>query len=101
MALLYVKPNADFSVYTHFVMLDAYVAFKKNWQRKTKVAGRRISNRDVERIKGEAAKLLHENFKKQIHEVGGTDLLMPWFMLGPGVWLLADVYAYLTTGARM
>jgi hypothetical protein len=70
-ALLYVKPDADFSVYTQFLMLDAYVAFKKNWQRKTKVAGRRVSNRDMERIKGEAAKLLHESFKKELDEVGG------------------------------
>jgi hypothetical protein len=43
-ALLYVKPGADFSVYEEFLMLDAYVAFKKNWQRNTKVAGRRVSN---------------------------------------------------------
>ena len=47
-ALLYVKPDADFSVYDQFLMLDAYVAFKKNWQRDTKVAGRRVSNKDME-----------------------------------------------------
>ena len=70
-ALLYVKPDADFSVYEEFLMLDAYVAFKKNWQRKTKVAGRRVSNKDMERIKGEAAELLHESFKKELDEVGG------------------------------
>jgi hypothetical protein len=70
-ALLYVKPDADFSVYTQFLMLDAYVAFKKNWQRNTKIAGRRISNKDVERLKGEAAELLHESFKKELDEVGG------------------------------
>ena len=55
LALLYVKPDADFSVYSHFLMLDAYVAFKKNWQCKTRVAGRRFSNNDVERIKADAA----------------------------------------------
>ncbi len=70
-ALLYVKPNADFSIYEEFLMLDAYVAFKKNWQRNTKVAGRRVSNKDMERIKGEAVKLLHESFKKELDEVGG------------------------------
>ena len=56
-ALLYVKPDADFSAYDQFLMLDAYVAFKKNWQRDTKVAGRRVSNKDVERIKVEVAAL--------------------------------------------
>jgi hypothetical protein len=70
-ALLYVKPNADFSVYEEFVMLEAYVAFKKNWQRDTKVGGRRVSNKDMERIKVEAAALLHESFKKELDEVGG------------------------------
>jgi hypothetical protein len=70
-SLLYVKPDADFSVYTQFMMLDAYVAFKKNWQRNTKVAGRRVSNKDMERIRGEAAKLLHESFKKELDGVGG------------------------------
>jgi cytochrome c biogenesis protein CcdA len=29
----------------------------------------------------------------------GTDLLMPWLMLGLGLWLLADVYTYVTIGA--
>ena len=70
-ALLYVKPDADFSVYEEFVMLDAYVAFKKNWQRNTKVAGRRVSNKDMEKIKVEVADLLHESFKKELDEVGG------------------------------
>lgn len=70
-ALLYVKPDADFSVYEEFKMLDAYVAFKKNWQRNTQVAGRRVSNKDMEKIKVEAGKLLHESFKKELDEVGG------------------------------
>ena len=70
-ALLYIKPGADFSVYEEFLMLDAYVAFKKNWQRKTKVAGRRVSNKDMEKMKVEAAELLHESFRKELDEVGG------------------------------
>ena len=70
-ALLYVKPNADFSVYDQFLMLEAYVAFKKNWQRNTKVAGRRVSNRDMQRIKVEAAALLYETFKKELDDNGG------------------------------
>ena len=31
----------------------------------------------------------------------GTDLLMPWLMLGLGLWLLADVYTYVTAGAPL
>jgi hypothetical protein len=74
-ALLYVKPDADFSVYNQFLMLEAYVAFKKNWQRNTKVAGRRVSNRDMEKIKVEAAELLRESFKKELDEVGGYEFV--------------------------
>ena len=70
-ALLFVKPDADFSVYDQFLMLDAYVAFKKNWQRDTKVAGRRVSNNEMQKIKVEAAALLHESFKKELDGVGG------------------------------
>ena len=70
-ALMYVNPDADFSVYEEFIMLEAYVAFKKNWQRDTKVAGRRVSNKDMEKIKVEAAELLYESFKKELDEVGG------------------------------
>jgi hypothetical protein len=74
-ALLYSKPDADLSVYTRFKMLDAYVAFKKNWVRDTKVAGRRIPNRDIERIKVEAAELLHETFREELDERGGYDFV--------------------------
>ncbi|MFT4615515.1 MAG: hypothetical protein ACI9NT_002669 [Bacteroidia bacterium] len=70
-AIAYVKPDADFSGYDSFMMLDAYVAFKKNWERRTKVAGRRISNKDVERIKTEAAALLHETFRQELDDNGG------------------------------
>ena len=32
---------------------------------------RRVSNKDMERIRGEAAELLHESFRKELDEVGG------------------------------
>jgi hypothetical protein len=71
LAIAYEKPEADFSVYKRFVMLDAYVAFKKNWQRDTRVAGRRVSNKDMERIKKEAGELLYETFKQELDDEGG------------------------------
>lgn len=74
-ALLYVKPDADFSGYERFLMLDAYVAFKKNWERDTKVAGRRIPKQDIEKIKAEAAELLHETFKEELDEEGGYNFV--------------------------
>lgn len=74
-AISYVKPEADFSGYTKILMLEAYVAFKKNWQRDTKVAGRRVTNNDMERIKKEAAELLHETFRKELEEKGGYEFV--------------------------
>jgi len=70
-ALLYTKPEARWSDYSRFKMLEAYVAFKKNWARDTKVAGRRVPKKDIEKIKVEAAALLHETFKEELDENGG------------------------------
>jgi hypothetical protein len=70
-AILHLKPGVDFSIYEQFLMLDAYVAFKKNWQRNTKVAGRRVPVKQMERIKGEAAQLLHTSFKQELDDAGG------------------------------
>jgi hypothetical protein len=64
-AAFYVKPDADFSVYKRFIMLDSYVAFKKNWQRNTKVAGRRVSNKDMEKIKVEVSSLFHDTLRSR------------------------------------
>ena len=75
MAAFYVKPDTDFSVYKRFIMLDAYVAFKKNWQRNTKVAGRRVSNKDMEKIKVEVSSLFHDTFKQQMEADDGYPMV--------------------------
>ena len=74
-AVLYAKPDADFSGYDKVIMLDAYVAFKKNWQRDTKVAGRRVSNKDMNKIKEDVAELFHETFKERLEKDGGYPLV--------------------------
>lgn len=74
-AALYIKPEAEFDVYTRFMMLDTYVAFKKNWQRDTRVAGRRVSNKDMEKIKTEAASLLREAFQEEMEADGGYPMV--------------------------
>ena len=70
-AVLYLKPDADFKQYKKFIMLDAYVAFRKNWQRDTKVAGRRVSNDQVEKIKTEVSALFFQVFKESLEENDG------------------------------
>ena len=74
-AILYAKPDADFSIYKRFIMLKTYVAFRKNWQRETKVAGRRVSNKGMEKIKLEVADLFHETFKEQMEADDGYPMV--------------------------
>lgn len=74
-AALYLKPEVEFSDYTRFMMLDTYVAFRKNWQRDTKVAGRRVSNKEMEKIKHGVAELFQQTFKEQMEEDDGYPLV--------------------------
>ena len=51
-AAAWVKPGADFSGYQKIMLLDAAVAFRKNWAlEKNRGSLHRITSRDVERIK--------------------------------------------------
>jgi hypothetical protein len=70
-ALAYVKPGADFSGYERIMILDTYVAFKKNWaveQNRTSV--HKVRNSDIERMKKEVAELFREVF---VGELSGDD----------------------------
>ena len=62
MALVYVDPEADFSGYSKIVLLDAGVAFKKNWKREQRrqSVNVRISDSDMEDIKQAVAKVFQE-----------------------------------------
>ena len=75
-AAAYVRPGADFSDYDRILILDAYVAFKKGWvqdQRRSSV--RRVTSRDVERIKREMAKLFREVFVEELEKKGGYEVV--------------------------
>ncbi len=71
-AIAWVKPDADFSGYQRVMILDAYVAFRKGWLRdQNRGSIHRITNSDVERIKGDVAELFHETFVEVLGEKGG------------------------------
>jgi hypothetical protein len=74
-AVLYAKPDDDFSIYKRIIMLKTYVAFRKDWQRETKVSGRRVSNKQMEKIKLEVADLFHETFKEQMEADNGYPMV--------------------------
>ena len=71
-AAAWVKPDADFSGYQRVMILDAYVALRKGWlQDQNRGSIHRITNNDVERIKGDVAELFHETFVEVLGEKSG------------------------------
>lgn len=72
----WVKPGVDFSVYDRVMILEAAVAFRKNWQQdQNRNSVHRITNRDVQRIKEEMAKLFYEVFVEELSSDGGFDVV--------------------------
>jgi hypothetical protein len=81
--VLYVKPGASLSPYKRVAITDAYVAFRKDWEREHKTGALRVSAKDMEKIKtGLAAdlrKIFTEELQKGGYEVvqeGGDDVLV-------------------------
>ena len=74
-SIIYVDPEADFSLYTKYIMLEPFVAFKKNWERDTKVAGRRVPKDHIAKIKVAAADLLEEVFREELEANDGYPLV--------------------------
>ena len=66
-AVAYIDPDADFSIYDKIMILDCYVSFRKDWEKDhTRSSGSRIriSSRDIEKIKADVADLFREVFTK-------------------------------------
>ncbi len=76
-ATAYVDSDADFSVYDKIMILDCYVAFKKDWQRDRKRSGSliNISSSDMEKIKTDAAGLFREVFTEKLGMDGGYEIV--------------------------
>lgn len=76
-ALAEIDPNADFSVYKRIKILDAYVAFRSGWERDQVRTGSRmrISNSEVERIKGGVADLFKEVLAETLQKDDGYEIV--------------------------
>jgi len=78
-AIAYVKPGVDFSVYDRFMILDCYVAFKKDWQkdynRDQRSTSGKVTDKDMERIRNEMAKVFREVFVEELSENDGYELV--------------------------
>ncbi len=73
LAIVYAAPGADLAPYKRVQLLDAYVAFKKNWerdQRSRSVSNFRISSKDIEKIKNTLAMEFQTVFKEALEEAG-------------------------------
>ena len=86
MAIVYSDPEADLSGYARVQLLDAYVAFRKNWerdQRSTSMHKLRVTSNDVEKIKNGLAAEFRTVFTEVLQEGGypvveeaGDDVLL-------------------------
>ncbi len=71
MAIAYIDPEADFSVFRRVAILEPHVAFRSNWQRdQNRSRSQRVRASDVERIKGDVASLLKDVFIEQLEAAG-------------------------------
>ena len=60
-AVAYIDPEADFSVFDSVMILDTFVAFQSGWARDQRrgTRGNRVSSRDMERIKDRVSELFN------------------------------------------
>ena len=86
LAIVYAEPGASLESYKRVQLLDAYVAFKKNWerdQRSHSASGIRLTSKDIERIKTTLATEFRDVFTKVLESGGypvvneaGDDVLL-------------------------
>ena len=84
LATVYADPGADLSIYNRVMLLDATVAFKKNWKRdQNRGNPLRVKDRDMVKIQDEVAAVFREVFTKELVDGGyamadeaGADVLL-------------------------
>jgi hypothetical protein len=68
---VYADPGADLSVYNRVMLLDATVAFKKNWKRdQNRGNAMKVKDRDMVKIQEEVAATFREVFTKVLVDGG-------------------------------
>ena len=86
LAIVYAEPGANLESYRRVLLLEPYVAFKKNWernQRSTSVNASRLTSKDIERMKTTMATEFREVFTRVLESGGypvvdeaGDDVLL-------------------------
>lgn len=76
---VYQAPGASLKEYDKVALLEAYVAFKKNWQREynedSASLERRITDKDMKRIRDEVAKEFNKIFTEVLSKEGGHQMV--------------------------
>ncbi len=71
LGLVYADPEADLSGYDKLLLMDAQVAFRKNWRQEiNRNRPFRVSTRDMQRIKADVAELFREVFTQELKSTG-------------------------------
>lgn len=84
LATVYADPGADLSIYNRVMLLDATVAFKKNWKRdQNRGNALKVKDSDMKKIQSEVAEVFREVFTKELVDGGyamadapGEDVLL-------------------------
>jgi hypothetical protein len=73
----FIDPRADFSVFKRVVVFEPRVAFRANWERDQNRNSRirRVSARDMERIKADVAELFKEVFIERLEANDGYEVV--------------------------
>jgi len=76
-AVAYIDPNADFSVFERVMILDTFVAFRSGWERDQRRGTRsaRISARDIDRIKTRVSELFNSVFIEALEADDGFEIV--------------------------
>ncbi len=75
-AMAYIDPEADFSVFKRVAILDPFVSFRSNWRRdQNRSRTRNLRPADVERIKTDVSALLRDVFIERLQADGGYEVV--------------------------
>lgn len=68
--LVYQLPGSDLSQYDRVILVDAYVAFKKDWKREHNDGMSRVTNQEMEKIKARVAEEFRSAFTEELEKQG-------------------------------
>jgi hypothetical protein len=71
LGLVYADPQADLANYDELLLMDAQVAFRKNWRQETnRNKPFHVTSSDMQRIKNDVSALFHEIFTQELESAG-------------------------------